>query len=45
VIAVGRESAEAKDVVIYRTEDGQWWVRDDFEFNDGRFQPLPEPTQ
>ncbi|WIC84667.1 hypothetical protein [Agrobacterium tumefaciens] len=28
-------------VVIYRGEDGLTWVRPEYEFNDGRFEPLP----
>ena len=28
-------------VVVYRGEDGQTWVRPEYEFNDGRFEPLP----
>jgi hypothetical protein len=27
-------------VVVYRGEDGQTWVRPEYEFNDGRFEPL-----
>lgn len=28
-------------VVVYRGEDGQTWIRPEYEFNDGRFEPLP----
>lgn len=28
-------------VIVYRGEDGQTWVRPEYEFNDGRFKPLP----
>ena len=31
-------------VVIYRGDDGQWWVRSEMEFDDGRFELLPEQT-
>ncbi|EGL64482.1 hypothetical protein AGRO_2691 [Agrobacterium sp. ATCC 31749] len=28
-------------VVVYRGEDEQTWVRPEYEFHDGRFEPLP----
>jgi len=30
-------------MVIYRGENGQWWVRPKYEFDDGRFEALPAP--
>lgn len=32
-------------VTIYRAKNGQWWARTSSEFNDGRFEPLPPPTE
>ena len=29
-------------VVVYRGEDGRVWVRPEYEFNDGRFERLPD---
>lgn len=44
VIACGRLQVDGdldnEKVVIYRGEDGQTWVRPEYEFNDGRFEPL-----
>lgn len=44
VMAHGRLQVDAdldmEKVTIYRAEDGSWWVRPDYEFNDGRFEPI-----
>jgi hypothetical protein len=47
-IAVGTAQTADKitdntPVVIYRAEDGSWWVRPQDEFNDGRFEALKDP--
>ncbi|WP_223566886.1 hypothetical protein [Agrobacterium tumefaciens] len=45
VMARGRLQVDGdldnEKVVVYRGEDGQTWVRPEYEFNDGRFEPLP----
>jgi hypothetical protein len=28
-------------LVLYRGEDGKMWARQEHEFHDGRFEPLP----
>jgi hypothetical protein len=38
------DPTEGDELVIYRGEDGKLWARVDHEFNDGRFKPLPAPT-
>jgi hypothetical protein len=45
VIDTGRLQVDGdldmEKVTIYRGEDGQVWVRPDYEFNDGRFEAVP----
>ncbi len=36
---------EMTAVVIYRGDDGYFWVRNAVEFDDGRFAPLPPHPQ
>jgi hypothetical protein len=39
--AYGVGVCEDAQVVIYRGEDGKIWAREEVEFRDGRFEPLP----
>ncbi len=34
---------EGDRVTVYQAPDGTWWVRKTTEFQDGRFERLPEP--
>lgn len=48
VIAKGRFQVDGdldmEKVTVYRGQDGQVWVRPDYEFNDGRFETISALT-
>lgn len=40
----GECSYDGEEIVIYRGDDGRYWVRPRTEFEDGRFEFVSNPT-